>query len=187
MIRILAAASFLALAACASTGSPSGAAATDGLIDRYDEQALRSIFEELDYTVEDKDVSSSGKPFMTVETSDGLSFRVMGESCEGQGAAQVCQGVQLSTQFAPAGDADFDEIIARANRTLRPAKLFWAGDTIAYERYLIMDGGVPRENLKTNITVYVEILQVLTKQLLPDQQPVKPLAKQARRCYQPCP
>jgi hypothetical protein len=59
--------------------------------------------------------------------------------------------------------------MATANRTLRPAKLFWAGDTLAYERYLIMDGGVSRTNLKENISVYVEILEALMGQLFKEE------------------
>ncbi|HEX5006615.1 MAG TPA: hypothetical protein VFV70_05850 [Hyphomonadaceae bacterium] len=160
----------LGAGACATTppsGQTSGAAAPTGLIDRYDEKALRDIFTELKYAVVDSSVSSSGKPFMTVDASDELSFRVMGESCDGEGASQVCLGVQLSTQFAEAGDVDFDAVMATANRTLRPAKLFRIDSGLAYERYLIMDGGVSRENLKTNISVYVEVLQAIYGQLFP--------------------
>lgn len=102
---------------------------------------------------------------MTVEAGDELSFRVMGESCEGEGAAQVCLGIQLSTQFAEIDGTDFDTVITAANRTLRPAKLFRIDSGLAYERYLIMDGGVSRENLKTNVTVYVEVLEAIYGQL----------------------
>jgi hypothetical protein len=160
----------LLLGACATTQTSeqtSGASSPTGLIDRYDGKALRSIFDELKYAVVHSSVSSSGKPFMTVETSNGLSFRVMGESCKGEGASQVCLGVQLSTQFAEAGDVEFDAALATANRTLRPAKLFRVDSGLAYERYLIMDGGISRENLKTNITVYVEVLRAIFDQLFP--------------------
>jgi hypothetical protein len=166
MIRFLTFGLALALGACATTG-PQPAASSTKLIDRYDEAALTSILQELKYAIVESSVSSSGKPFMTVEAGDELSFRVMGESCVGEGAAQVCQGVQLSTQFAEAGDVDFDAVMATANRTLRPAKVFRIDSGLAYERYLIMDGGISRENLKTNISVYVEVLEVLFEQLFP--------------------
>jgi hypothetical protein len=163
MLRSIAFGLVLALGACATT--PDGAPAQSKLIDRYDQAALTSIMAELKYVVVETSVSSSGKPFMTVEAGDELSFRVMGESCEGLGAAQVCLGVQLSTQFAEAGDTDFDAVMAAANRTLRPAKLFRVDSGLAYERYLIMDGGISRENLKTNISVYVEVLEAIYGQL----------------------
>jgi len=54
-----------------------------------------------------------------------------------------------------------DVIIEQGNRTLRPAKLFRIDSGLAYERYLIMDGGVSRENLKTNISVFVEVLEAI--------------------------
>jgi hypothetical protein len=148
--------------------APGAAGGEGGPIDRYDVQALRSILAELEYTVVEEDVNSSGKPLMMVEAGE-TSFRIMGESCDGVGKEQVCRGIQLSTQFAPAGDTDFDEVMATANRTLRPAKLFWAGEMLAYERYLIMDGGVSRTNLKENIAVYVEILEALMGQLFKEE------------------
>jgi hypothetical protein len=166
MIRSIAACSLLALGACA-TAQNAAAPPQAPLIDRYDEAALVSIMRELTYAVIETSVSASGKPFMTVEAGDGLSFRVMGESCRGEGAGQVCLGVQLSTQFGEIGGVDFDAVMAAANRTLRPAKLFRVDSGLAYERYLIMDGGITRENLKTNISIYVEILQVLYGQLFP--------------------
>lgn len=168
MVRALVAA--LALGGCATAEMPvqDASPAAQVLVDRYDEAELTSIMRELQYAVVDTSVSAAGKPFMTVEAGDGLSFRVMGESCEGEGAAQVCAGVQLSTQFGETGGVDFDAVMATANRTLRPAKLFRVESGLAYERYLIMDGGVTRENLKTNIVVYVEVLEALYGQLFPD-------------------
>lgn len=156
----------LLLGACATTGA-GGAPIGDsgGLIDRYDEAALRSVLQELGYAVVGEDTSGTGKPFLTVEAGDKLSFRVMGESCDGEGDAKVCAGIQLSTQFGETGDADFDAVMAAANRTLRPAKLFRIDSGLAYERYLIMDGGVSRENLKTNISVFVEVLEAIYGQL----------------------
>jgi hypothetical protein len=167
MVRSLAFGLALALGACATTAPGSPAPSTAKLIDRYDQSALTSIMAELKYAVVETSVSSSGKPFMTVEAGDDLSFRVMGESCEGEGASQVCLGVQLSTQFAEVDGTDFDAVMAAANRTLRPAKLFRIDSGLAYERYLIMDGGISRENLKTNISVYVEVLQAIYGQLFP--------------------
>lgn len=166
MIRHAALVAALALGACASAPTAGAPAKADnaGLIDRYDTPALRSIIADLGYAITDFGESSSGKPMMEVDTKDGLSFRVLGENCNGEGKNQVCTGVQLSTQFGES-DADLDEIMARANRTLRPAKVFRVDAGLAYERYLIMDGGVSRENLKTEIEVFVEILGVLWKQV----------------------
>jgi hypothetical protein len=166
MVRALCAA--LALGACATSGPSMQAPAAAAVVDRYDEGVLREIMAELRYAVVDASVNASGKPFMTVEAGDELSFRVMGESCEGEGVAQICAGVQLSTQFGEAGNVDFDAVMATANRTLRPAKMFRVESGLAYERYLIMDGGVTRENLRTNIVVYVEVLEAIYMQLFPD-------------------
>ena len=167
MKRIFAASLALALGACASTGAPpAGPAAPDGLIDRYDEQALRSIMSELEYVVLDARTDGAGRPSMSIEADD-MAFEVTGQSCEGQGAARACAGVQLSVQFPENDGVDVDEVMAKANSTLRPAKVFRAGAGVVYERYLIMDGGVSRENLKTEVSVYVEILKVLFGQLSP--------------------
>jgi hypothetical protein len=161
MVRGLIVGLALLLGACASTGT---SAKSGALIDRYDEAALKKIVADLGYSLVDTDVSASGKPFMAVEASDELSFRIMGESCEGEGKAQVCRGVQLSTQFGQTG-ADLDNIIVQGNRTMRPVKLFPVDAGLAYERYLIMDGGITAENLATNITVFVEIMQIVLDRL----------------------
>lgn len=156
-----------ASSAAATSPAPTRSAATPaGLIDRFDEQALRSIVKELGYKVIDFRQSRTGKPSMSVE-ADPLAFEITGESCEGEGKEQVCQGVQLSVYIPPSGSVDVDELMATANRTLRPAKVFLVGDNVVYERYLIMDGGVSRENLKTEISVYVEILDALFARFSP--------------------
>ena len=156
----------LLAAACASSAPQSGGTpkAAGGLIDRYDEAALKKVIADLHYKVVDTDVSSSGKPFMSVEAGADVAFRVMGESCEGEGKNQVCLGIQLSTQFGETA-ADLDNIITQGNRTLRPAKLFRVDAGMAYERYLIMDGGISAENLSTNISVFVEVMQLLLERL----------------------
>ncbi len=168
MVRGLVAGLALLLGACASTpasGPSSPAAATSGaLITRYDEAALKKVVADLGYALVDTDVSSTGKPFMSVEASDELAFRIMGESCVGEGKDQVCQGIQLSTQFGETA-ADLGVIIEQGNRTLRPAKLFRVDSGMAYERYLIMDGGITPENLGVNISVFVEVMQIVLERL----------------------
>ena len=160
----------LGLSACATAppapGPKSEATAPGGLIDRYDEQALRSILSELGFEVLNARVNGVGKPAMSIKAGE-MAFEITGESCEGEGAQRVCAGVQLSAQFPELDSVDADEVMAKANRTLRPAKLFRAGAGVVYERYLIMDGGLSRKNLETEISVYVEILEVLFKQLSP--------------------
>jgi Putative bacterial sensory transduction regulator len=161
----------LGLAACTSMsqapmGAAPGAAGADALIDRYDEVALKSITSELGYSISEKDTDNQGRPFMTVEAGGDMAFRIGGQSCEGKSKEQVCQGVQLTARFP--GDPDdekLNEIVDRVNRTLRPAKIFFIESGVAYERYLIMDGGVSRENLKVNIEVFVEILEAILKQI----------------------
>jgi hypothetical protein len=162
MIRALVAGLVLLVGACA-TGAPKAPSA-GGLITRYDEAALKRIVTGLGYSVVDTAVSSTGKPFIAVEAGDEMAFRIMGESCEGEAAKQVCMGIQLSTQFGETS-ADLDNLIEQGNRTLRPAKLFRVDAGMAYERYLIMDGGITPENLKTNISVFVEILQIVLDRL----------------------
>ena len=138
------------------------------LIDSYDGPVLRSIINELGYKISDSDTDSQGRPRMTIDVGgeSGAAFRIVGQSCEGKDKDQVCAGIQLAAQFGKNGDDDkLGEIVDRVNRTLRPAKIFWIDSGLAYERYLIMDGGVTRENLKTNIEVFVEILQAIWEQI----------------------
>lgn len=161
MSRGLVAGLVLMFGACASAPP---AAKPGALIDRYDEAVLRKIVAELGYSLVDTDVSASGKPFMSVEAGDGPAFRIMGEGCQGEGAEQVCRGIQLSTQFGHTG-ADFASLIEQGNRTLRPAKLFPVDAGMAYERYLIMDGGISEQNLAENIAVFVQIMQIVLDRL----------------------
>ena len=151
----------LLLGACASAPS---AAKSDALVDRYDEAVLKQVVAELGYAMIDTNVSASGKPFMSVEATDELSFRIMGEGCQGDGKDQICRGIQLSTQFGHTG-ADFASLIEQGNRTLRPAKLFPVDAGMAYERYLIMDGGISKQNLAENIAIFVQILQIVLDRL----------------------
>jgi hypothetical protein len=101
---------------------------------------------ELEYKVLDARINGDGKPAMSIEAG-ALAFEVTGESGEGEGSARVCAGVQLAAQFPENSAVDVDEVMARANRTLRPAKLFRAGAGVVHERYLIMDGGISRDTI----------------------------------------
>src|SRR5262245_35593575 len=71
------------------------------LIYRYDSDALRSIVSELGYRITDSGTDSQSRPFLTVEPGGeaNTAFKIVGQSCEGKGKDQVCQGIQLAAQF----------------------------------------------------------------------------------------
>lgn len=135
------------------------------LVAKYDEVVLKEIVTGLGYKVVDLSPGSKGQPSMTVEMPDDLAFQIQGASCDGDGKAQVCEGVQLAAVLGDAGKHDPDDLIAEINRTYRPGKLFAISQGLAFERYLIMDGGVSKENLSSNVETFAEMLKALWKKV----------------------
>lgn len=135
-------------------------AAQQPLVDRYDETVLREVATSLGYKVVDV-LENADKPSMTVEVDGSLAFQIEGLSCTGEGADQKCLGLHLAAILAGAGDNDPEELIAEINRTWRPGKLFAVSQGLAFERYLILDDGISRGNLASNIETFGEMLKAL--------------------------
>jgi hypothetical protein len=167
MMRSFAAGLVLLLGACATMDGAASAgeepaAAPAGLISKYDEKVLREVVAKIGYKVIDTMVDDKGEPSMTVEIPGGnLAFQIEGQFCEGVASAQVCPGLELAAILGDSNGKDPDAIVDEINRTYRPGKMFRIQAGMAFERYLILDDGISRGNLASNIETFGEMLKAL--------------------------
>lgn len=131
------------------------------LVTSYDEAVLRAVIKELGYKVGDTFIKPTGEPSMNVEMPGDLAFQIEGQFCTGKEKEQVCPGLEIATIFGDTGKVDSDVLIADVNRTYRPGKLFAFPRGFAFERYMILDGGITKENLSENIETYAEMLKAV--------------------------
>lgn len=149
----------LVVLACLALAAP--ASAQSALVSAYDEAVLREVVEGLGYKVTDTLVDPTGEPAMTVQMAGDLAFQIEGMFCEGEGKDQRCQGLQMAAIIGDSGSEDPVKLAAEINRTWRPGKLFVIDRGLAFERYLILDDGISRGNLASNIETFGEMLKQL--------------------------
>lgn len=102
-------------------------------------------------------VENGEEVFVEAEASNGMKFTVEGRACKGDKGKKRCDGVFL--------DASFDVDKAKVEYTVKSVAPKYAAiavladgdDGIRTTRYIILDHGVARDNLKVNIEVFVSI------------------------------
>lgn len=114
---------------------------------------LRSVLADLKDTVTDEDTNSEGVHFIEVKTEGGLSYVVYGRQCATEKPLR-CTGAQVMSSFT-IKSARLDEAIEAIDYAA--VSDFAEDGEVKISRYLIFDGGITRENLKTNLTVFRSI------------------------------
>ena len=136
---LLAAASALPAAAQTTPSSP--------LVTQVTMADLQSIVEEMGHSVE-----AVEDQVVFAKSSDDLFFSVMGAAC----ANDVCRGVNMAVTYdRQPGDTPDD--INRADIQFAAVSVWYNEDSIGVSRYLILDNGISRENLKYNLEVLLNI------------------------------
>ncbi len=159
-------ASASALAAPPATPPASTApATTGGLIDHYDETAIREMVAQMGHKVVRSADQGDDRPFLVMETKSGQLVAALATACHGDGAKRLCQGIQLIVDMVPPEDADAEGLVEEFNGTYAAAKFFYVDGKVRLSRYLILDEGITRKNFQANVDVMVEIADLVKKEL----------------------
>jgi hypothetical protein len=154
-----------AFAAACATPPPAATRAAPELVAAYDAAVIEGVATELGYTIQSRaGAGEDGGPNVRVRTAARTEFGVFGVSCRGEGETRQCDGVQLVSSFdIPASpEFDVDAFVPEVNTTFSVAKMVRLEDRLTLSRYLIMDHGISRQNLKVNLQVFEEVLGYVT-------------------------
>jgi hypothetical protein len=151
---------FLALAAMpaqAQTTPP------DAVMRQLDLEDLRAVLGELDLWVNKEGVDEEGDYFLEVETADGLVYHLFGASCDDDDPAKACLGLNMVATFSLKDAADIHAVMDGISYAF--LKVYRAGDEVKIARYVIFDGGITRDNMKANISVFSGIAKAVWSKL----------------------
>lgn len=103
--------------------------------------------------------------YVEAQAPGGMKFTVEGRACKGDKGKKRCDGVFLDASF----DVDKAKVEAKV-KEIAPmyaaiAVLADGDDGIRTTRYLILDHGVARDNLKVNIEVFISIAEAVWDKL----------------------
>ena len=138
-----------------------GTAEAQAYVDRYDATVLSEIAKELGYsTISDQaDATEEDGPFLIFETENDGVFGLQGKVCDSETATAKCIGILLYGALSPPDDDDFDvlDYVNQYNLEYSAVKMVDEDGALALTRYLIMDDGVSRANLKVNVQVFTSM------------------------------
>lgn len=156
----------LASAAPPRTAPPTGVAAPSaGLIDHYDEPAIRQVVAGMGLKLIDPVGPSGERAFLVVETPDKQLITLLATACNEDGGAQICHGVQMIAEMTPSGETDPGEIVDNLNATYAAAKFFHGNGKVRVSRYLVLDDGITPGNFRENLQVLVDVASRLRVEL----------------------
>jgi hypothetical protein len=93
--------------------------------------------------------------YVHAKTESGLVFDLYGYQCDSKEADQRCTGLQMLVAF----DLGSTDNVAEGLDLVDYAAVadFGDGESLKLSRYIILDGGVTRSNLDTNLDVFLSI------------------------------
>jgi hypothetical protein len=106
----------------------------------------------------------AGDISVRAETPDGLVYFMSGTACE----AGQCRGINISSRFE-ANETVTLEKINQANIE-RAATSVWLldGTSLGVSRYVILDGGMTRANIETNLENFLSIVPGVIQAIYPE-------------------
>lgn len=141
----------------------SPARAQDAVMKALDFGALKAASTELGYKLADEGVDEDGDYYLELQSDSGLMFYLYGAGCSEDDAAKDCLGLNMIASFTLNDEADAHEVMDSISYAFM--KIYRSGDDIKASRYLIFDGGITRENMKENVSVFVQIADSIWEQL----------------------
>lgn len=141
----------------------SPAQAQDVVMKALDFGELKAVSSELGYTLADEGVDEDGDYYLEVQSDSGLMFYLYGAGCAEDDPAKGCLGLNMIASFTLNDEADAHEVMDSVSYAFM--KIYRSGDDIKASRYLIFDGGITRENMKENVSVFVQIADAIWEQL----------------------
>jgi len=156
--RLTTLAAMAALLAPLGLSSPARAeTAATPLVGSWTAAEMKAMMVADGMTVSKVSLLDNGSPFLALADQDGVNFGIQGAACKGEGLTQRCTGAILVSSV------DYDT--AESAKAVL-AKLDYAavtitndgGDSLTINRYVIFDHGIHRQNLTTNVEVFLNIL-----------------------------
>lgn len=150
MLKTLAAA---VLAFSAATAAVAQDAPRTGLLTDWGLEDVRGLITERGETVTDSGVEN-GHLFVAGKTAAGMNFVAYGVGCAGTPVR--CKGLNLTTGYRLPTGQDVDEALKQLNLVAVGARN--GGDSaLDLNRYVVLDGGISRANLKMNINLFFKL------------------------------
>jgi hypothetical protein len=146
-----------ALAAAALAFGASHAMAAPTYMSDWSPDEMKALLTEVGAKVTDQGKTDEGEPYLNAVSSAGLKFTVYGAACD-VGPTKRCRGAEISTTYT----LDSDEAVAAKVKSLDYVAVTIMADgskTLNVHRYLIFDYGIARENVKLNLTVFLQIAE----------------------------
>jgi hypothetical protein len=112
---------------------------------------LAEIAASLGHTV--KEIGKPGQTYLAAETGEGIVYLMFGTACD-VGGVPGCQGVMMQVRYdLPEGTTL--ETIARANDAQAAISITadFAGKSLVFTRYHVLDQGVTMANIRANVEV----------------------------------
>jgi len=159
MIRSVAAAAVLAAGlSCAGTASAQTYLADWGVAD------MKSAVVASGASVVREDVSADGAPYIAAMTAGGMKFSISGRVCDHAAGATTgpkrCRGASVQTRFTLTSDVAVDAAVKKYAPEFAAVSISNSGKSeLLISRYVILDHGVHRDNLKLNISVFTGIAE----------------------------
>lgn len=123
----------------------------------FQSEPLRLLLDEMDFPAE-LTVSDGGEEMILVNRATGLDFALVLKACEAAPGKTSCRALQVAAIVFQ--DMD-DGVVASMNRRhdgMKFAKL--DGGDLQITRYVTADFGIARDNVKSNIAAFVDIIDL---------------------------
>ena len=137
--------------------------AQDDVMKALDFDTLREVSGELKLTLTDEGVDDDGDYYFELESESGLVLYLYGGGCSEDDPAVGCLGLNMVSSFTLNDTADVHEVMDSVSYAFM--KIYRSGDDMKASRYIIFDGGITRENMKENLSVFVQIADAIWEQL----------------------
>ena len=132
----------------------------DALIKGVTTSDMAALIVDAGHTVEK--VTNEGKSHhVQAKTDAGFMYFLAGQQCD---ATSKCKGLELISVFTAEPKVTLEEM-NDINRNYAAASLSRQNERFVLSRYLILDHGMTRENIKLNMTVYQTIAGQVSEKL----------------------
>lgn len=164
-MRLLATLAFIGFGALAAP------AHAQVLMKNYSFDEMRLAVQEVGSEVQREDADDAGQRFLQAKSKSGLVYAVEGRACDSKEPSQRCLGLNISCSFTLKPGADTAKALEAGN--YEAVKTYVEAGGLRLGRYVIFDYGITPANLKTNLTVFLEIADKVWTDL-GDRQLLKP-------------
>lgn len=122
----------------------------------YNFDELRLALQEVGSAIQQENADAEGRRFLEAKDKSGLAYSAEGRVCDSTDPAQRCTGLNIVCIFKLKEGADRAKALELAD-TYEAVKVYVDKGDIRIARYVIFDNGITPGNLKTNLSVFIDI------------------------------